>query len=83
MGNLNIDLLGYPLEIINAMISRGYVKSKTEAIRLALFEFNKENKLVLKNEDEDLDSISLVASVHSMKEYFNDPKEDRAWKKYL
>lgn len=83
MGNLNINLIGYPLEIVKAMIKRGYVKSKTEAIRLALFEFDRENKMVSKDEDKELDSISLAVAVHSMKEYFNDPKEDKAWEKYL
>ena len=83
MGNLNINLFGYTLEIINTMISGGYVKSKTEAIRLALFEFNKKNKLVSKDENKELDTISLEASIQSMKEYFNDPKEDKAWNKYL
>ena len=36
MGNLNITLEGYVQKVIEYMVKKGYAKSKTEAIRLAL-----------------------------------------------
>ena len=80
MGNLNIDLTGHTKNVVESMIRKGYAKSKTEAIRLALFEFDREYKIV---DDRELDSISYSASINSMKKYFNDPNEDKAWNKYL
>ena len=40
MSNINIELKGYSKEVIDRMIEEDYVKTKTEAIRLALFEFD-------------------------------------------
>ncbi len=49
MVNINIELKGYTAEVIEKMISEGYAKTKTEAIRLAIFEFDNMFKL---SEDE-------------------------------
>ena len=40
MSNINIELKGYTKEVIDRMVEENYVKTKTEAIRLALFEFD-------------------------------------------
>jgi hypothetical protein len=45
MGNVNIELTGYTGEVVDAMINLGFAKTKTEAIRLALFQFDQEYKL--------------------------------------
>ncbi len=46
MGNLNIELEGYTARVVDLMIKTGFVKTKTEALRLALFEFDQTHKLV-------------------------------------
>lgn len=46
MGNLNIDLTGYVNRVLEYMIKEGYAKTKTEALRLALFEFDQRHKVV-------------------------------------
>ncbi len=45
MSNINIELSGYVSEVIEKMLADGYAKTKTEAIRLALFEFDQIHKL--------------------------------------
>ena len=45
MTNINIELKGYTADIIDKMVDDGYAKTKTEAIRLALFEFDQIHKL--------------------------------------
>ncbi|MCK4319841.1 hypothetical protein KAW38_04705 [Candidatus Micrarchaeota archaeon] len=59
MGNLNINLTGHIEKIIEYMIRKGYAKTKTEAIRLALFRFDKTENIVPEEEKE----LSLIASV--------------------
>ena len=57
MGNLNIDLRGFAGRVADCMMRTGYVKTKTEAIRLALFEFNEHHGVV---PDEEL-AYAMVA----------------------
>lgn len=45
MTNINIELKGYTAEVVEKMLYDGYAKTKTEAIRLALFEFDQIHKL--------------------------------------
>ncbi|MEM2138518.1 MAG: hypothetical protein QW568_05505 [Candidatus Anstonellaceae archaeon] len=45
MGNVNIALTGYASDVLDMMIRLGYAKTKTEAIRLALYQFDQEHKL--------------------------------------
>ncbi len=45
MGNANIALTGYTGDVVDMMIRLGYAKTKTEAIRLALYQFDQEHKL--------------------------------------
>ena len=45
MGNANIELSGYTGNVVNTMIKLGYAKTKTEAIRLALYQFDQTHKL--------------------------------------
>ncbi|MDE1871227.1 MAG: hypothetical protein KGI06_03230 [Candidatus Micrarchaeota archaeon] len=45
MPNINIELKGYVAEVVDKMLEDGYAKTKTEAIRLALFEFDRIHKL--------------------------------------
>ncbi len=40
MANINIELSGYLERVIDRMVEENYAKTKTEAIRLALFEFD-------------------------------------------
>ena len=40
MGNANIELSGYTGDVVESMIRLGYAKTKTEAIRLALYQFD-------------------------------------------
>lgn len=45
MSNANIALSGYTGDVVNSMIRLGYAKTKTEAIRLALYQFDQTHKL--------------------------------------
>ncbi|KKT91301.1 MAG: hypothetical protein UW92_C0014G0001 [Candidatus Jorgensenbacteria bacterium GW2011_GWA2_45_13] len=45
MPNANIELTGYTGDVVDMMIRLGYAKTKTEAIRLALYQFDQEHKL--------------------------------------
>ncbi|MBU1196875.1 hypothetical protein KJ765_00025 [Candidatus Micrarchaeota archaeon] len=45
MANANIELTGYPGNVVDKMIRLGYAKTKTEAIRLALYQFDQDHKL--------------------------------------
>ncbi len=45
MANANIELTGYTGDVVDMMIRLGYAKTKTEAIRLALYQFDQEHKL--------------------------------------
>jgi len=45
MVNANIELSGYTGTVVERMLSLGYAKTKTEAIRLALFQFDQTHKL--------------------------------------
>ncbi|VVB99615.1 Uncharacterised protein [uncultured archaeon] len=45
MANANIELTGYTGRVIEKMISLGYAKTKTEAIRLAVYNFDQIHKL--------------------------------------
>jgi hypothetical protein len=45
MPNANIELTGYAGGVVDAMIRLGYAKTKTEAIRLALYQFDQDHGL--------------------------------------
>ena len=45
MANANIELSGYTGTVVERMLSLGYAKTKTEAIRLALYQFDQSHKL--------------------------------------
>jgi len=45
MPNANIELSGYTGRVIDAMVALGYAKTKTEALRLAVYQFDQEHKL--------------------------------------
>lgn len=45
MANANIELSGYTGDVVDMMIRLGYAKTKTEAIRLALYQFDQDHKL--------------------------------------
>lgn len=57
MGNINIELEGYTNKVVEFMIQEGYAKTKTEALRLAVFEFDQRHHVLL---EEDL-AFELVA----------------------
>ncbi|MFA6907291.1 MAG: hypothetical protein WC263_00510 [Candidatus Micrarchaeia archaeon] len=45
MGNINIEMNDYLGDVIGAMLKRGYAKTKTEALRLAVYEFDRTHSL--------------------------------------
>jgi len=45
MANANIELSGYTGKVIDAMVALGYAKTKTEALRLAVYNFDQTHKL--------------------------------------
>ncbi len=45
MTNINIELRGYTADILDKILQEGYAKTKTEAIRLALFEFDQIHRI--------------------------------------
>ncbi|MFH0927410.1 MAG: hypothetical protein V1822_02415 [Candidatus Micrarchaeota archaeon] len=49
MGNINFEISGYTETVLNSMINKGYAKTKTEALRLSVYEFDKNNHV---SEDE-------------------------------
>ena len=67
MSNINIELKGYVAEVIEKMVDDGYAKTKTEAIRLALFEFDQIHKLT---EDELYEKATqkMLSDIRSGKE---------------
>ena len=40
MSNINIELKGYVDKVLDRMVEENYAKTKSEAVRLALFEFD-------------------------------------------
>ena len=54
MANANIELSGYTGTVVERMLSLGYAKTKTEAIRLALFQFDQMHKLTDEHAYDDL-----------------------------
>ena len=66
MVNANIELSGYVQEVVESMIRLGYAKTKTEAIRLAVYQFDQTNKLT---EEEAYERLSgkIIADVNSKK----------------
>ncbi len=45
MSNINFEVAGYTQTVIESMLQKGYAKTRTEAIRLALFEFDQKHTL--------------------------------------
>jgi hypothetical protein len=66
MTNANIELTGYIEDVVDSMIRLGYAKTKTEAIRLALYQFDQMHKLT---EEEVFDSLTgnIIETVSSGK----------------
>ena len=54
MANANIELSGYTGSVVDAMIRLGYAKTKTEAIRLAIYQFDQDHDLSEEQAFEDL-----------------------------
>lgn len=46
MGNINLTLEGYPNRVVESMVQEGFAKTKSEALRLALYEFDRSHHLV-------------------------------------
>jgi hypothetical protein len=66
MTNANIELSGYTRDVVENMIRLGYAKTKTEAIRLALYQFDQMHKLT---EEEVFDALTgkILENVSSKK----------------
>ncbi|PIT85018.1 hypothetical protein COU37_00660 [Candidatus Micrarchaeota archaeon CG10_big_fil_rev_8_21_14_0_10_45_29] len=67
MGNINFEISGYMETVLNSMIAKGYAKTKTEALRLTVFEFDKSNHI---SEDELFEAAAgkILKNVKSGKE---------------
>lgn len=63
MSNINIELKGYIKEVVERMVKENYVKTKTEAIRLALFEFDQIHGLT----DDELYTIAAEKIIKDIK----------------
>lgn len=46
MGSLNVSLEGYSGRVVEFMLRAGFAKTKAEALRLALFEFDQRHRVV-------------------------------------
>ncbi|PIT84875.1 hypothetical protein COU37_01295 [Candidatus Micrarchaeota archaeon CG10_big_fil_rev_8_21_14_0_10_45_29] len=76
---VNFNLGNYYEELIQKYVKKGYGGSKVEILRMALRDFDeKERKKIAENEE-----ISRFAMENSNLDYWNDPKESKAWNKYL
>ena len=67
MANINIEVKGYIEKVIDRMVEENYAKTKTEAVRLALFEFDQKHGLT----DDDLYAVAaekMVKDIASGKE---------------
>lgn len=66
MANANIALTGYTGNVVDRMISCGYAKTKTEAIRLAIYQFDQAHGLT---DDEVFDKLTgkVLAQIDSGK----------------
>ncbi|GEM_PF-1574277 len=80
MMNVNIRLDGILERYVVNEVKTGLAGSKAEVIRVALREHfeNKRANPIPENEE-----LSRFASENSNEDYWNDPKEDKAWNKYL
>ena len=63
MANINLEVRGYVEDVVESMIKKGYVKTRTEAVRLALFEFDREHKL----SEERIYELAAAKSVEAIK----------------
>ncbi len=69
MTNVNIVFSGYIEKILEYMLKGGYAKTKTEALRLALFEFDQRHKIVPKEDTAyELVAQNILLNVNSGKE---------------
>lgn len=67
MANINIELKGYTEKVIDRMVEENYAKTKTEAIRLALFEFDQLHGLT----DDELYAVAakkVISNINAGKE---------------
>lgn len=82
--NITLRLEGIPEDIIDEMLKAGIAASKTEAIRIALLDYNEHHPLKKigkpkRGEDEEYGKLQFSG----WKEYLADEKEDAVWNKYL
>lgn len=63
MANINLEVKGYVEDVVESMIRKGYVKTRTEAVRLALFEFDREHRV----SEERLYELAAAKSVEAVK----------------
>ncbi|MCX6773446.1 MAG: hypothetical protein NTY68_00410 [Candidatus Micrarchaeota archaeon] len=63
MANINLEVNGYVEDVVESMIKKGYVKTRTEAVRLALFEFDRAHRMT----EESLYELAVAKSVEAVK----------------
>ena len=76
---VNVNLGSYYEEIIQRYIHKGYGSSKVEILRMALRDWD---QLEQKKHSED-EEINQFIMQNANQDYWNDPKEDKVWNKYL
>ena len=64
MSNINIEVKGYVEKVIDRMVEENYAKTKTEAVRLALFEFDQLHGLT----DDELYSVAAARIIKNINE---------------
>jgi hypothetical protein len=81
--NITLRLEGIPERIVEKMINMGIAATKTEAVRIAILDYDEhhlKNLQVIEKQELEVDSKLQLSG---WKEYLEDKEEDAAWNKYL
>ncbi len=81
--NITLRLEGIPERIIDAMIKDGIASTKTEAIRIAILNYNEHYPLSKSKNTEEIEKPENKTLITGWKKYLEDEKEDEVWKKHL
>jgi hypothetical protein len=79
---------GEPARIIELMIEKGRASNRTEAIRLAILDYNNHHPIlekkesISKKEDEEERTGWSSLNKESLKRVWDNPKDDEVWNKY-
>lgn len=78
---------GIPVKIMERMIELGLASNKTEAIRLALLDYNEHHPILEKFKKQQIEEVEekaawLAIAQDSLKKVWDNPKDDEVWSKY-